>query len=180
MVLVLNAHIDTLILHLSEVNPLLFVETYDRRCALTLDEDTATMIREVVYLEREVAKKGQLDTGIELERFLPLHEAVSDFTGSDASHSLRSSTECESRCIGVNGGVICETSRTTDLVVTDLTVRNFELEKVDSLFDRLPERFVAYHITYCDRREETETLAGGEVLGTVVTEVEFSEVAVLI
>ena len=87
-------------------------------------------------------------------------------------------SEVEAVSTGLQRRVVGETTAAADLVVTDRTVRSADFQNVDLVAQRLPERLVADHVTDGIRGEETEALARGEVLRTVVTEVELGEVLV--
>ena len=167
-----------MVLHPTQVHILRYVDTYHRRNTFLGNKDTVTFFHEVVGYQTEFVEQAQFETYVGFLGGFPCHVRVTRVTGCDTLYPCYRVTEVITGSACVHFGVVGETAAATDFIVTDLSVRTFELQKADDIGYRFPELFVTDHVSQCARREETETVSRGEVFGTVVTEVEFSEVFV--
>ena len=140
-----------------------------------------------------VAQEVHVDTVVLLEGCFPRHVRVV-LCGLDST--LGNCSVLNTEVVGIGVGILTDTlsqsggihivrigniheSASTNLIVTDKTPRSTELHEAEHFLQRLEESLVADYPSNRTCGECTEALTGSEVLGTIVTDIEFSDIAVV-
>ena len=74
--LIFEGHVVALVFHLSDVDPLLDVETHGARGRLPLHEDAVALVVEVVEYEAQVLEEGEFEASVGLGGLFPRHGGV--------------------------------------------------------------------------------------------------------
>ena len=174
-------------------------EANECRNTIVNGQDVSTVFHIIVESRTQtVAEEVHIETVVLLEGLLPSHVRVifGTFIGTLRCRAVLHTEQIGVCHTGITARRILGTlpkgclvhvigighkqeSATTNLVVTNETPRSTKLQETDVLLDRLEERFIANDPSYRTSREGTKSLAGSEVLGTIVTKVELCHVAVV-
>ena len=124
-----NSTIHTTVVYDAIVGIGVTQETSLCRNSLTLHEYVGTVLIEVIKLEVKLIPKSQLYTNIGLCRGFPC-QIVNTYLALRISSTpiITRITKIIARSSSVNSGKISETA-TSDIIITDLTYRTFQLQK---------------------------------------------------
>ena len=160
--------------------------TIDARNDSEGGEDVVTLLVEVVEIYREaVAEELGLDTDVILARSLPSDVRITEHTFCSTIEVwvlVRTVTatyiiSCLIEVVSIRKIIV--SSRSSETVVTDFTVRSADLHEREDVVLREP--FLLGRDPTCrDCREEAEALAFCELLGSIVTGIHLEHVAVII
>ena len=178
-VVIIDREVEAGVVHLTHVHIGSDGDTGEIRKRLAAEEDAGAVLLEDIGLDLEFAEEGEIDTDVSLLGHFPAHVRVGDVSFLDTGVALDARTEVGGAGTG-DRAEVDETAVTADLVITDQTPGAAHLEHVHDVLHAPPPRLLGNEVTQGDGREEAETLARREVLGTVVTGVEFEKVTIVI
>ena len=175
-----EGHLHTVVGHLSEVSPGSLHEAALRGHDGALHEDVLTLLLEDVEVEVEHVPESQLQADVLLGHGLPCEVAHADVTLGDAAvRALAGGAPGVALLTGVECAEVGKAA-SADVVVASLTDGGAQLDLVEDGLQPCHEGLLAEQPADGERGEESEALALGEVLRSVVAEVELSHVAVVV
>ena len=171
--------IDTVVFHLTGIDPRRCRKPRDTGIRRCLQENTLTAFPKIVCLNSEFAEKRNFSAYIQFVCLFPAYRGICPVTQTQSRIGRVAGSELIATTIRINRFVINETTVSANLIVTHDSVRGFEFYQIEYIAQRSEKFLFGKHPANGPGRKKSETMFGREILGTVVSEITFDKIPIV-